>query len=839
MPSPSAPVPSSAPRNRNDTSVGRQPPGPARPGRFWRVLGWIAGLAAAAAACGALILAIATALAYRNLPSIESLTDYRPKIPLRVYTADGVLIGEFGDERRAIVAIADVPLVMKQAILAAEDEHFYQHSGIDYLGVVRAAVKNLANGSFFGGGRKQGASTITQQIARNFFLSSEQSYIRKFYEALLTFKIEDNLTKDQILEVYINQIFLGKGAWGFASAERVYFGKALKDVTPAEAAMLAGLPKAPSTANPVENPKRARERQVYVLDRMKLLGNLSDAAYAEAKAAPLVIKVGAESFTVHAQYVAEMARQAVREQFPDDAYSRGLNVYTTLISGEQNAAYESVRTGVLDYERRHGYNGPEAFVELPNGAADDALADTVEDELSEHPDSDDLVAAIVVEASPKSVRALRADETITISGDGLKFAAAALSDKAPQARRIRRGAIIRVMKNPKGAWEIIQMPVVQAAFIASNVRDGAIRALVGGFDYNRNKFNHVTQAWRQPGSSFKPFIYSAALERGFTPATVVNDAPVHVDAAVTGSQAWDPKNYDGKFDGPMPLRQALAKSKNMVSIRLLQAIGPRYVQGTLPRFGFEATKHPAYLPMALGAGSVTAWEMAGAYSVFANGGYKINPYFISRIVDSAGRDVARVDKLVAGDEANRVIDARNAFVMDSLLRTVARSGTAARITAALKRNDLAGKTGTTNDSHDAWFAGYSNDNIVGIAWIGFDQPKSLGDRETGGGLALPIWLGYMSKSLKGVPEKDRVMPPGVVSVNGEVYYAENQPGQGVKSLGLDDPVPSDDTTPAGPSEAPVPSESRPPGRTEPARPSEPSRPVAPRYEDPRDKPFGA
>ncbi len=830
MPSPPASSPSPARRDESYPARSR------RPGRAWRALGWVVGIGAAGLACGALVLAIATSLAYRNLPSIELLTDYRPKIPLRVFTADGVLIGEFGEERRAIVSIAQVPLVMKQAILAAEDEHFYQHSGIDYLGVLRAAVNNLANGSFFGGGRKQGASTITQQIARNFFLSSEQSYIRKFYEALLTFKIEENLTKDQILEVYMNQIFLGKGAWGFASAERVYFGKALKDVTASEAAMLAGLPKAPSTANPVENPKRARERQLYVLERMHLLGNLGDAAYAEAKAAPVNVKIGAESFTVHAQYVAEMARQAMREQFADDAYSRGLNVYTTLISGEQNAAYESLRTGVLDYERRHGYNGPEAFVELPPGDPDSALADTVEDELSEHPDSDDIVAAVVVEASPKAVRALRTDETVTISGDGLKFAAAALSDKAPQARRIRRGAIVRVMKNAKGAWEIIQLPTVQAAFIASNVHDGAIRALVGGFDYNRNKFNHVTQAWRQPGSSFKPFIYSAALERGFTPATIVNDAPVHVDASVTGSQAWDPKNYDGKFDGPMPLRQALAKSKNMVSIRLLQAIGPRYVQGTLPRFGFEAVRHPAYLPMALGAGAVTPWEMAGAYSVFANGGYKINPYFISRVVDSAGRDVARVDKLVAGDEANRVIDTRNAFVMDSLLRTVARSGTAARITAALKRNDLAGKTGTTNDSHDAWFAGYSNDNIVGIAWIGFDQPKSLGDRETGGGLALPIWLGYMSKALKGVPEKDRVMPAGVVNVAGEVYYVENQPGQGVHSLGLDDPVPGDDPSQSAP---PTPLETPSPSHPEAPRPSEPSRPVPPRYEDPRDKPFGA
>jgi penicillin-binding protein 1A len=808
---------------------------PARVHVVWRVLGWIVGLLAAGAVSVFFLFVLATALAYRNLPSIESLTDYRPKIPLRVYTADGILIGEFGDERRAIVSINEVPKVMKQAILAAEDEHFYQHSGIDYLGVMRAAANNLANGSFFGKGRRQGASTITQQIARNFFLSSEQSYVRKFYEALLTFKIEDNLSKDQILEVYVNQIFLGQHAFGFASAERVYFGKALKDITASEAAMLAGLPKAPSTNNPIDNPKRARERQLYVLDRMHSLGDLSDAEYSAAKAQQPVVKIDPESFAVHAEYVAEMARQVVFDQFREDTYSRGFNVYTTLISGEQNAAYESLRAGVLEYERRHGYNGPEGFVELPATDGGNEFAEVIEDNLSEHPDSDDIVSAVVLEATSKQVRAARVDETITISNDGLKFAASSLTDKAPQAKRIRRGAIIRVMKNAKGNWEIIQLPTVQAAFIASNAKDGAIHALVGGFDFNRNKFNHVTQAWRQPGSSFKPFIYSAALEKGFTPATLVNDAPVHVDASTTGSQAWDPKNYDGKFDGPIPLRTALAKSKNMVSIRLLQAIGPRYVQGTLPRFGFEASKHPAYLPMALGAGSVSPWQMVGAYSVFANGGYKINPYFISSIKDSQGHEVARVDKVVAGDAANRVIDARNAFVMDSLLRTVARSGTAARITAVLKRNDLAGKTGTTNDSHDAWFAGYSNDNLVGIAWIGFDQPKSLGDRETGGGLALPIWLGYMTKALKGVPEKERVMPSGVVNVAGEVYYIENQPGQGVGSLGLDDPVPpaNDGTLPSAPDVvAPGPREEQP--RSVP----EPSKPERPKYEDPRDKPFG-
>jgi len=800
-----------------------------------RLLAWMCGLVAAGAIAAFFVLVIATALAYRNLPSIESLTDYRPKIPLRVYTADGILIGEFGEERRAIVAIDEVPLVMKQAILAAEDEHFYQHSGIDYVGVLRAAVNNLANGSFFGGGRRQGASTITQQIARNFFLSSEQSYIRKFYEALLTFKIEDNLSKDQILEVYMNQIYLGERAYGFASAERVYFGKPLKDVTVAEAAMLAGLPKAPSTANPVVNPKRARERQLYVLERMHQLGNLNDAQYQAARAQQPAVRIEAETFAVHAEYVAEMARQIALDQFHEDTYTRGLNVYTTLISGEQNAAYDALRAGVLDYERRHGYNGPEAFVDLPPDDQADQLEEVIEDNLLEHPDSDDIVAAVVLDASPKQIVAARVDEKITITGDGLKFAAASLTDKAPQAKRIRRGAVIRVMKTAKGTWEIIQLPTVQAAFVAANPHDGAVHALVGGFDYNRNKFNHVTQAWRQPGSSFKPFIYSAALERGFTPATLVNDAPVHVDAGTTGSQAWDPKNYDGRFDGPMPLRTALAKSKNMVSIRILQAIGPKYVQTTLPRFGFEAAKHPAYLPMALGAGSVSPWQMVGAYSVFANGGYKINPYIISRISDSAGHDLADVSKVVADDEANRVIDARNAFIMDSLLRTVARSGTAARITAALKRNDLAGKTGTTNDSHDAWFAGYSNDNLVGIAWIGFDQPRSLGDRETGGGLALPIWLGYMSKALKGVPEKPRVMPEGVVNVDGEVYYTENQPGHGVPSLGLDDPVPGTDA-----SGTPSPDQVTPdaPSTTAPSPNIAPTRPEKPRYQDPRDKSFG-
>jgi penicillin-binding protein 1A len=768
-----------------------------------RVIFWITLLAGGLVISGALLLMLATALAYKNLPPIDSLTDYRPKIPLRVYTADNVLIGEFGEERRNVVRIGDVPLVMKQAILAAEDDRFYQHGGIDYAGVLRAAITNALRGTAFGGGRRQGASTITQQVARNFFLSSEQSYTRKFYEVLMAFKIESTLTKDQILEVYINQIYLGQRAYGFSSAERVYFGKALKDITPGEAAMLAGLPRAPSTYNPIVNPERARARQHYVLNRMLNLGFLTDEEYKKALDEKPGVKVEGTEFSVHAEYVAEMARQIAYDQFKEETYTRGLNIYTTLISTEQNAAYAALRNGVLAYERRHSYEGPEGFADLPTKPEE--LDQAIEDALLEYTDSDDLLAAVVLDATPKVVHAARQGETYEISGDGLKFAAQALSDKALPTKRIRRGAIIRIAQNSKGAWEILELPQIQAALVAASCEDGAVHALVGGFDFNRNKFNHVTQAWRQPGSSFKPFVYSAALEKGFTPATIVNDAPVVVDAALTGSQTWEPKNYDNKYDGPITLRQALQRSKNMVSIRILQYITPKYVQNYIGRFGFDPEKHPAYLPMALGAGSVTPWQMLGAYSVFANGGYKINPFFISRITDSSGQVLAKADPALAGSEANRVIDVRNAYVMDSLLKSVARAGTAAPVTVALKRHDLAGKTGTTNESRDAWFAGYSNQNLVGIAWIGFDQPKSLGDRETGGGLALPLWVSYMQEALKGAPEKDRVMPPGVVNVGGEVFYTEFQPGQGgIATLGLDQGLPGDATPGALPDAPPAP-----------------------------------
>jgi penicillin-binding protein 1A len=736
----------------------------------------LAGLVLIGAFVGGFMLLVA----YPKVPSIDALTDYQPKIPLRVYTADGALIGEFGEERRAVVRIDEVPAIMKQAILAAEDERFYQHQGVDYVGVIRAAYSNLV-----AGGRRQGASTITMQLARNFFLSSEKTLTRKLYEALLAYKIESSLTKDQILEIYVNQIYLGQRAYGFAAAAQIYFGKALKDVTVAEAAMLAGLPKAPSSFNPVVNPKRAKQRQAYVLRRMHELGYLDDPKLAEAQKQELRVRRDIDEFAVHAEYAAEMVRQVLFERYPNEVYTRGFRVYTTLTKKDQEAAYQSLRRGVLDYDRRHGYRGPEGFVEIKPGVAEDVL----EDALQEFPDSDDLVAAVVLEAGPKEVKAYRrGGEMVTIGEAGLKFVASAFAEKTPPNRRIRPGAVIRLQPADKIGWQILQVPDVEAAFVALDPQNGSVRALVGGFDFSRNKYNHVTQAWRQPGSSFKPFIYSAALEKGFTPATVINDAPVVVDASLTGGQLWEPKNYDGKYEGPIRLRSALARSKNMVSIRILQSIGTQYAQDYVTRFGFDADKHPPYLTMALGAGAVTPWQMARAYAVFANGGYRLDPYLIERIVDDRGNLLAQAQPPKAGDESLRVVDRRNAFIMDSLMQDVTRSGTAARA-ATLGRKDLAGKTGTTNDHVDAWFAGYQP-GLVGVAWIGFDQPKKLGGNETGGVAALPIWMNFMRTALKGVPEVRATAPEGIVSVRidpdtgmqsadsalAEYFYREFLPG---------------------------------------------------------------
>jgi len=704
-------------------------------------------------AIGILAVALVIALAYPNLPTLDALTEYQPKIPLRIYSADGVLIGEFGEERRAVVSIAEVPADLKNAIIAIEDERFYQHPGIDYVGVMRAAYANLV-----AGGRRQGASTITMQVARNFFLSSEKTLTRKLYEALLAFKIEHSLTKEQILELYLNQIYLGQRAYGFGAASQIYYNKAVSQLTLAESAMLAGLPKAPSLYNPITNPQRAKQRQQLVLKRMAELGYITAVQHDEAVKAPVRTRREVSEYSFHAEYAAEMVRQALADQYPEEVYNRGFRVYTTIRKADQEAAYAALRKGVLEYDRQHGYRAPEGYVELPANPGDEDFDDL----LGEHLDSDDLLAAIVLAADAKHVQvALRTGEKIDIAGEGLRFAARGLDAKTAPQRRIRRGAIVRVQREGR-VWQVVQLPEIESAFIALDPQDGAVRALVGGFDFNRNKFNHVTQAWRQPGSSFKPFIYSASLEKGFTAATVIPDEPVVLEAEETGSQRWEPKNYDGRFEGPMRLRTALAKSKNMVSIRVLEAIGPKYAQDYVTRFGFDADKHPPYLTMALGSGSVTAWQMARAYAVFANGGYLVQPYFIQKIVDDRGNPLALAQPRRAGDEALRVIDARNAFVMDNMMQDVTRIGTAARA-ARLGRGDLAGKTGTTNEFVDAWFAGYQP-SLVAIAWVGFDQPRTLGKNQTGGVVALPIWVSYMEKVLVDVPEASRTVPDGVVMV---------------------------------------------------------------------------
>lgn len=713
---------------------------------------------------------IVLVLTYPNLPSLEVLTDYRPKIPLRVYTADGFLIGEYGEERRAVVAIADVPAVMKHAILAAEDDRFYQHGGIDYTGVVRAIGANL-----IGGGKRQGASTITQQVARNFFLTGEKTYTRKLYEALLSFKIESNLSKDQIFELYINQIFLGQRAYGFAAASQIYFGKPLKDISIAEAAMLAGLPKAPSAYNPIVNPNRARLRQHYVLRRMRELGHITETQHEAALKEPLIVKRELAEYAVHAEYVAEMARQITAERFPEDVYSRGMKVYTTLIKAEQEAAYNSLRKGVMDYDRRHGYRGAESYLDMKDIKSDQDEA--IDEALQDIADAGDLIPGLVLAADAKHIKVYRkGGEVVTLTGDAMKFAARMLDDKAPPNKRLKRSAIVRLQKDDKGGWQISQLPEVESAFVAVDPKDGAIRALVGGFDFNRNKFNHVTQAWRQPGSSFKPFIYSASLEKGYGPNSVIADEPIVIPASQTGAAAWEPHNYDGKYEGPMRMRTALAKSKNMVSIRILQSIGTNYAQDYAARFGFDAAKHPPYLTMALGAGSVTPWQMVTAYSVFANGGFRINPFVVREIRDGGNQVLAMSAATEAGNEETRVIDPRNAFMMDAMLRDVTIYGTAAKASAILKRHDLAGKTGTTNEYLDAWFCGYQM-TVSGCAWIGFDQPRKLGDKETGGAAALPIWIGYMSRALKDVPTLLPQAPEGLIAT-GEgrersYIYAEN------------------------------------------------------------------
>ena len=761
---------------------------------LWRVLGsftlWFMGLSAAGLAALMLLVGVALAMAYPQLPDISELADYRPKLSMRVFSVEGKVIGEFGEERRKLIPFKDIPDVVKNAVLSIEDARFYKHGGVDYIGLARASLANV------GHAKSQGASTITMQVARNVYLSSEKTFTRKIYELLLTYKLEHLLSKDQIFEIYLNQIFLGNRAYGFAAAAETYFGKPIQNLSIAEAAMLAGLPKAPSAYNPINNPKRARSRQLYIIERMQDNGFITEEQAQAAKAEELKIKTVNTGNNTHAEYVAEMARQLMYAQYGPDSYTRGLSVYTTIKAEDQEVAYQALRRGILDYELRQIYRGPEKFITLPTEARE--LEDAIDEALIDAGDKGDLLAAVVLEAAPKKVRVMRQNsEVLEIVGDGLKPVQSGLADKAPPNIKLRPGAVVRVAKTTKGDWALTQLPEVEGAFVALDPSDGAIRSLVGGFDFDKNKFNHVTQAWRQPGSSFKPFIYSAALEKGFTPATQVNDAPLFFDASETGSQAWEPKNYDGKFEGVMPLKTALAKSKNMVSIRILQAVGPQNAQNWISRFGFDAEKHPAYLTMALGAGSVTPLQVALGYSVFANGGYLVKPYLITKVTDPLGKVLSNYTPIEL-DERSRAIEPRNAFLMSHLLQEVTRSGTAAKAQQVLKRSDIYGKTGTTNDSMDAWFAGY-NPNLTAVTWIGYDTPRKLGDRETGGGLSLPVWITYMQHALKNVPVSGMAIPAGVVFEGNDWFYQEFTHSSGITSLGIDG-KPHDGETPAADAE---------------------------------------
>lgn len=715
-----------------------------------------------------LIFILIITITYQKLPELHMLTNYHPKIPLRIFSAEGVLIGEFGEEKRNIVNFIDVPEIMKNAILAIEDDRFYHHSGVDYKSILRAAFANLS-------GKHGGGSTITQQVARNFFLTSnEPTFLQKvsrkfFYEIPLAWKIEKNLTKNQILDIYINHIYLGQRAYGFASAAKIYFGKTLKKLSIAEAAMLAGLPKAPSIYNPIVNLKRANTRQKYILERMYQLQYITNKQYQCAKNETLHIKHNYSAFKIHAEYVSEMVRQLVYAQFKESTYTRGLNVFTTIKEIDQNAAYTALQNGILHYEKNHNYRGPEGYIEIPILESNSRIKNIIQAKLLSYPNNNNLIAAVVLKVSKAEITAVTAaGQEIKIFDIGLQSAGKLLHENTPKNQRIKRGTIIRVFQDKKN-WMITQIPQVQSAFISINPHNGAILSLVGGFDFNQNKFNHVTQAWRQPGSSFKPFIYSSALEKGLSPATIINDVPLKF--IQKNGHIWQPKNYGGTFEGPVSIRYALQKSINLVSVQILEKVGIQYAQQYLTRFGFNTNKHPPYLTLALGAGTVTPLQMVRAYSIFANGGYKINPYLISKITDNTGNTLLKANPIQSGDEANRVIDIRNAFLVDSMLRDVIYRGTAIKATA-LKRIDLAGKTGTTNNAMDAWFAGYQP-NLVAMSWMGYDHPKSLGEYETGGKLALPIWINYMKKALKNVPmTEEHIIPNGLIKNQDDYSYAE-------------------------------------------------------------------
>ena len=766
------------------------------------------------------IVALAGLLWYvvPDLPQTNDLGDAHLQTPMRVFTQDGKLIAEFGEKRRHPVAIDDVPLRMKQAFLAAEDDRFYEHPGVDWIAIVRAALVLFQSGD-----KRQGGSTITMQVARNFFLSPEKTYERKLKEIVLALKIERELSKDQILELYLNKIFLGHRAYGVGAAAQVYYGKELTDLSLAQLAMIAGLPKAPSRTNPVSSPDAARDRRHYVLSRMLKLGFISEAEFAVADEQAITASVHGQITETSAQYVAEMVRAFMQEKYPDDLYTAGYQVYTTIESRLQSAANTALQRALINFSRRHGYRGPEAHIEI-----EDQSDVQITSALDSYAALGSLKPAVIVELAEKSATALTGGgEKVQLPWEGLSWARPhkAQDSTGPQPKSsadiLTVGDIVRIdWVAPLGAdeikkdssaaarsgyWRLAEIPEVEGALVSLKSHNGAIQSLVGGFDFNKNKFNRVTQAQRQPGSNFKPIVYSAALEHGFTAASFINDAPIVFEAPGLEEAAWRPENYSGKYFGPTRLRVALTKSRNLVSIRLLRAIGIDNAIEHATKFGIDPDSVPRNLSLSLGSGEITPLEIVNAYAVLSNGGYLVEPFLVERITDKFGEEIyaanpptvctqcpdaakdrqaglveeqpSDVDFVLPSladdnslDEpteqgpnlAPRTLRADNAWVISSILRDVITSGTGRRA-LSLNRKDIAGKTGTTNDQKDAWFSGF-NASIVTTAWVGFDNSISLGRRETGARAALPMWIDYMREALKDSPEVIPEKPPGLITV---------------------------------------------------------------------------
>lgn len=717
-----------------------------------------------------------------TLPSVDDLRELQLSVPLRVFTSDGKLIEEFGAERRALIKFADIPETVAQAFIAAEDSNFYEHSGVDYLGLMRASLKLLTTGE-----KAQGGSTITMQLARNVFLSSEKTFTRKFREILLAQKIEHELNKQEILELYLNKIYLGERAYGIGAAAKIYFDKDIKNLTLPEAAVLASLPKAPSANNPVKNPQRAIERRNYVLRRMHDLNYITQETFDQAVAAPLNTSPARISGDVEAHYVAEMVRAELYAKFGEEAYEHGYTVVTTIIGSRQDAANRALRSALLDYDERHGWRGTEAKLDPRLLGQLDQASPEVIDALDARPPVAGLTSAIVTAFAPEKITALTESGPVEIAKDDFRWAY--FSSK----KTLSRGDFIRIKRVKDNRWKLSQAPKVQGAFVALNPRDGAIQALVGGYDYFEGKFNRVTQAKRQLGSGFKPYLYSAALAYGFTPASVILDAPVVFDDPKLES-TWRPENYGGDFNGPMRMREALVQSRNLVSIRLLMAMGIPYARDFIPRFGLPADRIPSDLTMALGTAVYTPLEQARGYATIANGGFQIDPYFIKEVRDSSGTLIIQASPKIACPEcevvaensesvgdtpasavtivpppgvpleslAPRTINPEVVWMVTDMMRDVVRRGTGSGV-AQLGRFDLAGKTGTTNDETDAWFNGFQK-NIVGISWVGFDQPTPLGRGEVGGRAALPIWMEFMKTALRGVPQETLPRPKSLVNI---------------------------------------------------------------------------